>query len=96
MRSTVKKHFVIAQEADIALIVRVKSNQPTLHHLMANIVATTLPLSVHHSQHKARGRDESRTVQIFIPVGQFDRTDWKDAMRLSVLSDWGCSWSRCG
>jgi len=56
----------------MALVVQVKSNQPTLHQTSVEIATTTEPLSSHHSHDKARGRDESRTVTVFDPAGKLD------------------------
>ena len=61
----------------MALVVQVKSNQPTLHQTSVEIATTTEPLSSHHSHDKARGRDESRTVTVFDPAGKLDDSDWK-------------------
>ena len=69
--------FEVAKEANIALVVQVKSNQPTLQQMIAEIATTAEPLSSHHSHDKARGRDESRTVTVFDPAGKLDDSDWK-------------------
>lgn len=71
-----KKHFEIAAEASIALIVQVKDNQPSLHHQIQQISATTAPLGSAHSHDKGRNRDESRTVTVFDPAGKLADTDW--------------------
>ena len=81
MRCTVKKHFEVAQQADITLIVQVKSNQPTLLQTITDIAAVTEPLSACHSHDKARGRDESRTVVVFDPAGKLSYNDWKVHIR---------------
>ena len=71
-----KKHFEIAAEASIALIVQVKDNQPSLHHQIQQISATTAPLGSAHSHDKGRNRNESRTVTVFDPAGKLADTDW--------------------
>ena len=71
-----KKHFEIAAEANIALIVQVKDNQPSLHQQIQQISATTAPLGSDHSHDKGRNRDESRTVTVFDPAGKLADTDW--------------------
>jgi len=43
----------------MALVVQVKSNQPTLHQTSVEIATTTEPLSSHHSHDKARGREKA-------------------------------------
>lgn len=71
-----KKHFEIAAEASIALIVQVKDNQPSLHQQIQQISATTAPLGSDNSHDKGRNRDESRTVTVFDPAGKLADTDW--------------------
>jgi predicted transposase YbfD/YdcC len=71
-----KKHFEIAAEAGIALIVQVKDNQPSLHQQIQQIAAATAPLGSDHSRDKGRNRDESRTVTVFDPAGKLAGTDW--------------------
>ena len=72
-----KKHFEVAKKANIALIVQVKDNQPTLHQQIETIAASTAPLGSAHSHDKARGRDERRTVTVFDPADKLANTDWK-------------------
>ena len=76
MRCTVKKHFEVAAAADIALIVSVKDNQPTLHQQIQEVSATTAPLGSAHSHDKGRNRDERRTVTVFDPANTLANTDW--------------------
>jgi predicted transposase YbfD/YdcC len=71
-----KKHFQAAAEANIALIVQVKNNQPTLHQQVRQIAATAAPLGSAHSHDTGRNRDERRTVTIFDPAGKLADTDW--------------------
>lgn len=71
-----KKHFEVAAEANIALIVQVKDNQPTLHQQIAEIAATTTPLGSVHSHDKGRSRDERRTAAVFAPADMLAGTDW--------------------
>jgi hypothetical protein len=68
MRCTAKKTLEVAAEANIALIVQVKDNQPTLHQQIEEIAATTAPIGSAHSRDKGRSRDESRTVTVFDPA----------------------------
>jgi hypothetical protein len=71
-----KKHFEVAAEADIALIVQVKDNQPSLRQRIQEISATAAPLGSVRSRDKGRNRDESRTVTVFDPAGKLADTDW--------------------
>ena len=71
-----KKHFEVAAQADIALIVQVKDNQPTLHQCSHQIAATTTPLGSAHSRDRGRNRDERRTVTVFDPKDRLADTDW--------------------
>jgi hypothetical protein len=71
-----KKHFAVAADANIALIVGVKDNQPTLHQQSREIAATTAPLGSAHSHDRGRNRDERRTVAVFDPTGTLADTDW--------------------
>jgi hypothetical protein len=71
-----KKHFEIAAEANIALIVQVKDNQPRLHQQIQEISATTAPLRSVHSRERGRNRDESRTVTVFDPTDKLADIDW--------------------
>jgi len=68
---------VVAAAADIALIVGVKDNQPTLHQRVQEISATAPPLGSVHSHDKGRNRDERRTVTVFEPVNKLADTDWR-------------------
>jgi hypothetical protein len=71
-----KKHFEVAAEANIALIVQVKDNQPSLRQRIQEISATAAPLGSVRSRDKGRNRDESRTVTVFDPAGKLADTDW--------------------
>ena len=71
-----KKHFEIAAQANVALIVGVKDNQPTLHRRVQEVSATTAPLGSVHSRDKGRNRDERRTVAVFDPADTLADTDW--------------------
>ena len=71
-----KKHFEVAAEADIALIVQVKDNQPSLRQRIQEISTTTAPLGSVRSRDKGRNRDESRTVTVFDPTDKLADTDW--------------------
>ena len=71
-----KKHFEVAAEANIALIVQVKDNQPSLRQRIQEISATSAPLGSVRSRDKGRNRDESRTVTVFDPADKLADTDW--------------------
>lgn len=71
-----KKTCEVAAEADIALIVQVKDNQPSLRQRIQEISDTTAPLSSVRSHDNGRNRDESRTVTIFDPTDKLADTDW--------------------
>lgn len=77
MRCTAKKTFEAAAAANIALIVQVKGNQPTLHQRIQQTSATTAPLGSARSHDKGRNRDERRTVAVFDPADKLDETDWQ-------------------
>jgi len=62
--------------ANVALIVGVKDNQPTLHQQIQQVSATTTPLGSVHSHDKGRNRDERRTVTVFDPADKLADTDW--------------------
>jgi hypothetical protein len=76
MRCTAKKHFEIAAKSNIALIVGVKDNQPTLHQRVQEIAATTAPLGSVQSRDTGRNRDERRTVAVFDSADTLADTDW--------------------
>ncbi len=71
-----KKHFAVAAAANVALIIGVKDNQPTLHQQIQEVSATTTPLGSVHSHDKGRNRDERRTVTVFDPNGMLAETGW--------------------
>jgi len=73
---TVKKHFEAAADANVALIVGVKDNQPTLHQQIQEVSAITTPLGCARSHDKGRNRDERRTVTVFDPADKLADTDW--------------------
>ena len=75
MRCTAKKLLAVAV-ANVALIVGVKNNQPTLRHAIQEVSATTAPLGTTHSHDKGRNRDERRTVTVFDPADKLADTDW--------------------
>ena len=76
MRCTAKKTFEAAAAANIALIVEVKGNQPTLHQQIQQLSATTVPLGSTRSHDKGRNRDERRTVAVFDPASRLAETGW--------------------
>jgi hypothetical protein len=71
-----KKHFEVAAQANLGLIVQVKDNQPTLLQQIQQIAAATAPLGSDRSDDKARNRDEQRTVTVFDPAGRLADIDW--------------------
>ena len=77
MRCTAKKTFEAAAAANIALIVQVKGNQPTLHQQIQQLSATTVPLGSTRSHDKGRNRDERRTVAVFDPADELADADWQ-------------------
>jgi len=81
MRSTVKKTFEAAGNADLGLIVQVKNNQPTLLETITRVAATTQSMTSCQSRDTGRSRDERRTVTVFNPGHACDDTEWKDHVR---------------
>ena len=77
MRCTAKKTFEAAATANLALIVQVKGNQPTLHQRMQQLSATTAPLGSARSHDKGRNRDERRAVTVFDSTSSLADTDWQ-------------------
>ncbi len=71
-----EKHFEVAAVANVALIVQVKDNQPTLHQRIQEASATTTAIGSAHSHDKGRNRDERRTVTVFDPTDKLADTDW--------------------
>src|SRR5580693_5250709 len=71
-----KKTFEVAAEANTALIVQVKDNQPTLNQKIREIASTTAPIDAIGSRTKGRNRDERRTVTVFDPAEKLARTEW--------------------
>jgi len=71
-----KKHFEVAAAANVALIVQVKDNQPTLHQRVQEISAITTAIGSAHSHDKGRNCDERRTVTVFDPTDKLADTDW--------------------
>ena len=72
-----KKHFEVAGEVGIALIVQVKDNQPTLHQQIEQLAATAAPITAAHSRDTGRNRDERRSVSVFAPADKFVGSDWQ-------------------
>jgi hypothetical protein len=71
-----KKTFEVAAEANTALIVQVKDNQPTLNQKIQEIATTTAPIDAVGSRTRGRNRDERRTVTVFDPAEKFTSTEW--------------------
>ena len=76
MPCTAKKTFEAAAAANLALIVQVKGNQPTLRQRVQQLSAVTAPLGLGRSHDKGRNRDERRTVTVFDPTSGLSDTDW--------------------
>ncbi len=76
MRCTAKKTFEVVAAANVALIVQVKDNQPTLHQRIQEVSAITTAIGSVHSHDKGRNRDERRTVTVFDPTDKLADTDW--------------------
>ena len=76
MRCIAKKHFEVAAETNIALIVQVKDNQPGPAPADPGSRYTAAPLSSACSRDHGRNRDESRTVSVFDPADTLADTDW--------------------
>ena len=76
MLCTAKKTFEVAAEANIALIVQVKDNQPTLNQKLQQIAAATAPIDAVGSRTRGRNRDERRTVTVFDPAEKLASTEW--------------------
>ena len=76
-----KKTFEVAAEANIALIVQVKDNQPTLNQKLQEIAATTAPIDAVGSRTKGRNRDERRTVTVFDPAEELASNRMASARR---------------
>ena len=77
MPCTAKKTFEAAAAANLALIVQVKGNQPTLHQRVQQLSANTAPLGSACSHDKGRNRDERRAVTVFDPTNGLTDTDWQ-------------------
>jgi len=75
-RCIAKKHFTLGAEANAALIVGVKDNQPTLHQRVQEVSATTTAIGSVQSHNKGRNRDERRTVTVFDPTDRLAGTEW--------------------
>ena len=72
-----KRTLKAAAAANIALIVQVRDNQPTLHRRIQEIAATAVPLGSVHSHDQGRNRDERRTVALFDPAHELTDTGWQ-------------------
>ncbi len=72
-RHTAKKHRAVA---NIALIVQVKDNQPTLNQQPQDISASTAPLGSVHSYDKDCNRHQHRIVAVFDPANNLVKTNW--------------------
>ena len=82
-----KKHFEIAAEANIALLVQVKDNQPGLHQRIQDLANTAAPLGSACSRDRGRNRDERRTVSVFDPADTLADTDWHNHIAAVIRVD---------
>ena len=72
-----KKAFEQAAATGVHLIAQVKANQPALHHAIATLCDSTAPLdSAQTADKKRRSRDETRTVEVFVPGNSLADTEW--------------------
>jgi len=62
-------------QANLALIVQVKDNQPTLPRQIAEFATTTTPLGAAHSHDIGRNCDASGTVIVLDPADRLADTD---------------------
>jgi predicted transposase YbfD/YdcC len=76
MHCTAKKTFEVAAAANLALLVQVKDNQPSLHQQINDIATTKAPLGSVSSRERGRNRDERRTVAVFDPADHLANGDW--------------------
>ena len=56
-------------------LVQAKGNQINLLKALKDTVNTTIPIDINETNEKSRGRDESRKVQLFKPIGNIHK-DW--------------------
>src|SRR5262252_940340 len=65
-----KRAFEQAADTGVHLIAQVKANQPALNHTVAALCDTAAPIdSTQTADKKRRCRDETRTVNGFVPRG---------------------------
>jgi len=62
-------------------VIQVKENQPSLLNTIKTVVENNEPLSICHQNEKSRGREEQRTVEVFLsPVSGVE--EWKGLQRI--------------
>jgi predicted transposase YbfD/YdcC len=72
-----KKSFEQAAATGVHLIAQVKANQPALHHAVATLCDATAPLDSDQTADKNRRcRDETRTVEVFVPGDSLADIEW--------------------
>src|ERR1700750_2694837 len=85
MPCIVKKAFEQAAATGVHLIAQVKTNQPTLHQAVATLCDSTASLdSTQTADKKRRGRDETRTVEVFAPGASLADTEWDGHIRAII------------
>ena len=55
---------------------QVKDNQPSLLRRLQDIAATTAPVDIDSSRHRARNRQEDRHVAVYRPGSALKDTEW--------------------
>ena len=80
-----KRAFEQAADTGVHLIAQVKANQPALHHTVAALCDTAAPVdSTQTADKKRRCRDETRTVDVFVPRGSLADTGWDGHIRAII------------
>ena len=80
-----EKAFEQAAATGVHLIAQVKANQPALHHAIGALCDTAAPVdSTQTVDKKRRCRDESRTVEVFVPGGSLADTEWDGHIRAII------------
>jgi predicted transposase YbfD/YdcC len=80
-----KKAFDQAAESGIHLIAQVKANQPALHHAVAALCDTAVPLDhARTADKKRRSRDETRLIEVFAPDDRLADTEWAGHVRAVI------------
>jgi predicted transposase YbfD/YdcC len=80
-----KKAFEQAAAGGAHLIAQVKANQPALHHAVAALCDTAVPLdSACTVDQKCRSRDETRLIEVFAPDDRLADTEWAGHIRAVI------------